>query len=242
LAKIWVITNPSTKDLQEYITWILTQDSSKNPVNDPTGERAARNRGRYEVWSILGTINHENKITRKCTVPSNTEILILAATSDSSYLEHERDGAQNDEQLLAIAKAIAELHKDVEITIIHQESGEQQTFRVENAKNPKKDELQLIETPAFPIIIPENNIYKDLYGVQGGYTHLAVVGWGIKVKLEPGKYTLILKAQHGPTPEDQPLDVQGLKVDVIPFNLDIEYELKAISEKGSLSPFAKYPE
>jgi hypothetical protein len=81
-----------------------------------------------------------------------------------------------------------------------------------------------------------------LYNVKGGYTHLAIVAWGIKVKLEPGEYTLILKAQHDGTPEGQPLKVRNLDVYAKRFNLDIEYTLTAIAEKGSLNPFAKYPE
>jgi hypothetical protein len=174
-----------------------------------------------------------------CTVPSNTEILILAATSDSSYSEHK--GAEDDDHLLEIAREIAKLHRDIEVTIIDG-SGNKDTFLVKDAKNPKKDELELIEAPAFPLIFPENNIYKDLYKVVGGYTHLAIVAWGIKVKLEPGKYTLILKAQHDPTPKDQPLKVRNLNIDAGRFNLHIEYTLTAIAEKGSLSPFAKYSE
>jgi hypothetical protein len=64
-----------------------------------------------------------------------------------------------------------------------------------------------------------------LYSVKGGLTHLAAVGWGIKVKLERGEYTLILKAQH---------DAKEVKVPDLPelhaprFNLDIEYKLTAI--------------
>jgi hypothetical protein len=216
LAKIDLITKkPSAKDLQEYITWILTQETNVNPATDPTGERAARNQRRDGIWFIPGGIHNENKITRECTVPSNREILILAYTADSSYSEHR--AAQNDNQLLAIAKKTAELHKNVEITIGHDGGGNKQTFR-------DKD-LERIETPAFEISIPEDNIYKILYGVKGGLTHLAVVGWGIKVKLEPGEYTLILKAQH---------DAESIKVPDLPvlhaprFNLDIEYKLTAI--------------
>ncbi len=230
-----IIKKPSSEELQEYITWILTQDANNNPAKDSTGEKAARNQGRYKVWFIPGATNDENKITRTCTVPSNTEILILAATSDSSYLEHK--GAEDDDHLLEIAKEIANLHRDIEITIID-ESGKKYTFLVNDAKNPKNDELQLIEAPAFPIIIPENNIYKDYYYVKGGYTHLAIVAWGIKVKLEPGKYTLILKAQH----DAKLLKVRNLDIDARRFKLDIDYFLTAIAEKGSLSPFAKYPE
>jgi hypothetical protein len=221
-----VATQPTENDLQEYIRWVLSQDASNNPVTDLTGERAARNQGRYGVWFIPGGIHNENKITRECTVPSNTEILILAATADSSYLEHKV--AQNDDQLLRIAKATADLHENVKITIGH-EGKESQTFQG----------LKQIEKSAFPIIIPENNIYKIMYGVKGGFTHLAVVGWGIKVKLEPGKYKLTLTAQH---------EVGSVKVDDLPplhaprFNLDIEYQLTAIAEKESLSSFAKYPE
>ena len=236
MRKIDIITkNPSSEDLQEYITWILTQDANNNPALDLTGEKAARNQGRYKVWFIPGATDYKNKITRTCTVPSNSEILILAATSDSSYLEHE--GAEDDNHLMEIAREIAKLHKDVEITIID-DSGEKYTFRVKHAEKPEKDELQLIEAPAFRITIPENNIYKQLYYVKGGYTHLAIVAWGIKVKLEPGKYTLILKAHH----EAQALIVRKLKVDVRSFNLDIEYNLTAIPEKESLTPFAEYPE
>jgi hypothetical protein len=211
LAKIHLITKkPSPRDLQEYITWILTQETKVNPATDPTGERAARNQPRDGMWFIPGAIHNENKITRECTVPSNTEILILAATADSSYLEH--SVAKKDNQLLAIAKEVAKLHKNVEITIGHDGGGE---FR----------DLKLIETPAFPITIPEDNIYKILYGVKGGFTHLAVVGWGIKVKLEPGEYTLILKAQH----DSASINVPGLPVLHAPrFNLDIEYKLTAI--------------
>ena len=239
--KIELVTKePPPEDLQEYIMWVLTQDAGNNPVDDFTGERAARNQGRYHVWFIPGTTTDENKITRTCTVPSNTEILILAATSDSSYLEHE--GAQDDGHLLAIAKEIAKLHKDVEITITD-DDGKGETFRVKDANNPQEGELKLSEAPAFPIIIPENNIYKKLYRVRGGYTHLAIVAWGIKVKLlEPGEYELIMKAHHDGTPKDQPLKVKNLEVPIARFNLDIEYTLTAIAEKGSLSPFAKYPE
>ena len=246
--KIELVTKePPPEDLQEYITWILTQDAGNNPVDDLTGERAARNQGRYHVWFIPGTTTDENKITRTCAVPSNTHILILAATSDSSYLEHE--GAQDDGHLLAIAKEIAKLHKDVEITITDNE-GNGETFGVKDANNPQEGELKLIETPAFPIIIAENNIYKKLYRVRGGYTHLAIVAWGIRVKLlEPGKYRLIMKAHHDGTPKDQPLEVKNLKVPVPRFNLDIEYELIAIAEKAAIvekekpiPSFAKYPE
>lgn len=234
-----IVEKPSPQDLQEYIIWALTQDESKNPLNDPTGERAARNQGRYGVWFIPGGITNENKITRECTVPSKTEILILAATSDSSYLEHKE--AQNDDQLLAIAKEIAKLHKNVEIRINQEGSGEEHTFRLEEVKSPKKDDnLELIEKPAFPIIFPENNIYKILYGVKGGFTHLAVVAWGIKVKLEPGKYKLILKAQHDAADISVP-NGPG-PIHAARFNLDIEYTLTAIAEKGPLSPFARYVE
>ena len=230
MAKIEIVTRkPTPKDLQEYITWVLSQDASENPVTDPSGERAARNQGRYRVWFIPGGIHNENKIARECPVPSNTEILILAATADSSYLEHKE--AKNDDQLLAIAKATAKLHKNVEITISHEKDKEPRTFR----------DLELIEKAAFPIIIPENNIYKILYGVKGGFTHLAIVGWGIKVKLEASrsKYTLILKAEH----DAGPVQVKGLPPLHAPrFNLDIEYQLTAIAEKESLSSLAKYPE
>ena len=216
MAKIDLVTKtPSAQDLQEYITWMLTQDVSKNPVTDPTGEGAGRNQGRHSVWFIPGGIDNKNKVTRECTVPSNREILILAATADSSYLEHKE--AQDDGQLLAIAKETANLHKNVEITIGHDGGRNKQTFR-------EKD-LELIETPAFPIIIPEDNIYKTLYGVRGGDTSLAAVAWGIKVKLEPGEYTLILKAQH----EARSITVPGLPkpLDAPSFNLDIEYKLTA---------------
>jgi hypothetical protein len=228
---------PSGRDVQEYITWILTQDAIKNPVNDFTGERAARNQGRYHVWFIPGTTTHKDKITRTCAVPSNTEIVILAATSDSSYLEHK--DAKNDGQLLEIAKVVAELHKDVEIKI-RDDEGNEKRFGVKDAKNPQEHELKLIERDAFPINIPENNIYRQLYGVRGGYTHLAVVALGIKVKLKPGKYTLTMKAHHDGT--SQPLEVDNVKVDAPPFNLDIEYELTALEEKEPLSSFTVYPD
>jgi hypothetical protein len=239
LAKIEVVAKkPTSEDLQEYITWILSQDASNNPVTDSTGERAARGQGRYRAWFIPGGIHNEDKMVRECTVPANTEILILAATADSSYLEHKV--ANNDDQLLAIAKETAKLHKNVEITISDEGGTEQQTFRVEEAKNPRKDDLELVERHAFPMIIPKNNIYKILYGVKGGFTHLAIVGWGIKVKLEPGKYRLILKAEH----EAESITVPGLPGPLHSprFNLDIEYTITAIAEKGSLSPFAKYEE
>lgn len=240
MAKVNVITkNPSSEELQEYITWILTQDANNNPAIDFTGEKAARNQGRYKVWFIPGATDYAGKINRTFTVPSKTEILILAATSDSSYSEHK--GAEDDNHLLEIAREIAKLHKDVEITIID-DSGKKDTFLVEDAENPKKNELQLMEAPAFPIIIPANNIYKQQYSVNGGYTHLAIVAWGIKVKLEPGDYTLILKARHKPTPENQPLIVRKLKVHAPSFNLDIECKLTAIVEKQPLTPFAEYPE
>jgi hypothetical protein len=240
LAKIEVIPGgPSEKDLQEYITWYLTQDASKNPLNDVTGERAARNQGRYEVWFIPGTTTHKDKITRRCAIPSNREILILAATSDSSYLEHK--DAKNDGQLLEIARVVAKLHKDVEIRIRDEAGNEEKTFGVRDANNPQEGELKLIEGPAFPIVIPENNIYRQLYGVGGGYTHLAVVALGIKVKLKDGKYTLIMKAHHDGT--SQPLAADNLKVDAPPFNLDIEYQLTAIPEEEQTPyPFNKYPE
>jgi hypothetical protein len=216
LARIDLITKkPPAQDLREYITWMLTQETSINPVTDPTGERAARNQGGYGVWFIPGGIHNENKITRQCTVPSNKEILILAATADSSYSEHRV--AEKDDQLLAIAKETSKLHKNLEITIGHDGVSNEERFR-------DKD-LEWIETPAFPIIIPDDNIYKILYSVKGGLTHLAAVGWGIKVKLERGEYTLILKAQH---------DAKSVKVPDLPelhaprFNLDIEYKLTAI--------------
>jgi hypothetical protein len=222
-----VSEKPSPKDLREYITWVLTQDANNNPVTDLTGERCSRHQGIDEVWYLPGGTHNENKIARECPVPSNTKILILAATSDSSYLEHKV--AQNDDQLLAIAKETANLHKNVEIKIIDEEGTEQ-----------RFGDLEWIETPAFPIIIPENNIYKILYGVKGGYTHLAIVAVGIKVKLEPGKYTVILKAQH---------DAKDLNVPGVPgvlhaprFNLDIEYKLTAIPEKEPIRPFARYHE
>jgi len=237
--KIELVTKePPPEDLQEYITWILTQDAGNNPVDDFTGERAARNQGRYHVWFIPGTTTDENKITRTCAVPSNTQILILAATSDSSYLEHE--GAQDDGHLLAIAKEIAKLHKDVEITITDDE-GNGETFGVKDANNPQEGELKLIETPAFPIVIPIDNIYRQLYGVRGGYTHIAVVALGIKVKLKDGKYTLIMKAHHDGT--SQPLEVDNVKVDAPLFNLDLEYHLTAIPEEEQTPyPFDKYSE
>jgi hypothetical protein len=222
LAKIYdVDKNPPAEDLQEYITWVLSQEISENPVTDPTGERAARNQGRYKVWFIPGGIHNENKIARECTVPSNTEILILAATADSSYLEHK--DAKSDDQLLNIAKATADIHKKVEITI------------GERDKEPEKfRDLKLIQKDAFPIIFPENNIYKILYGVKGGFTHLAVVGWGIKVKLQGGKYTLTLRAEH----DAKDIKVPGLRSPVYAprFNLDIEYQLTAVPEQPPQKP------
>jgi hypothetical protein len=236
LGKVNIITkNPTSDELREYITWILTQDANNNPAIDPSGEKAARNQGRYKVWFIPGATDFPVKINRTCSVPSATEILILAATSDSSYSEHK--DAEDDDHLLEIATKISELHKDVEITIID-DSGKKDTFLVKDAENPKKDELQLIKASAFPIIFPENNIYKPKYKVKGGYTHLAVVAWGIKVKLEPGNYTLILKAKH----DDESLIVRTLPVHAPSFNLDIEYKLTAIEEKQSLTPFNNYPE
>jgi hypothetical protein len=237
---------PSEEDLKEYITWTLSQDAAKNPAIDFTGERAARTQGRYPVWFIPGTTTNEDKITRACDVPSDTEILILAATSDSSYLEHK--GARNDGQLRTIAEETAKLHKGVKI-IIRDESGKEKEFGVEDASKRKEGEgLQIISKAAFPIIIPENNIYKQLYGVRGGYTHLAVAALGIKVKLTPGKYTLVMKARHDGTPPDQPLEIDGLKIDVPRFNLDIEYKL-TVRDTTSIqgrekpqNPFANYPE
>jgi hypothetical protein len=216
LAKIHVVNkNPPAEDLKEYITWMLTQETSKNPVTDPTGERAARNQGIDGLWFIPGGIHNENKITRECTVPSNREILILAATADSSYLEH--SVAKDDNQLLAIAKETAKLHRNLEITIGHDGVNNKERFR--------NGDLDWIEKPAFPINIPDDNIYKILYGVKGGFTRLAAVGWGIKVMLEPGEYTLILKSEH-------PADT--IKVPPLPelysprFKLHIEYKLTAI--------------
>jgi hypothetical protein len=241
LAKIDLVANgPTEQDLQEYITWVLTQDASKNPLTDLTGERAARNQGRKGVWFVPGGTHNENQIVRECTVPANTEILIFAATADSSYLEHKQ--AKNDDQLLAIAKETAKLHKNVEITISHDKGKVQKThtFGVKNARKSRKDDLELIEVRAFPIIFPEDNAYRILYGVKGGYTHLAIVGWGIKVRLEPGKYKLILKAQH----EAESIDVEGLPEPLHSprFNLDIIYTLSAIEEEKPLSPFNDYPE
>jgi hypothetical protein len=239
LAKIEVIGQPSGQDVQEFIAWALTQDAAQNPLNDPTGERAARNQGRYRVWFIPGTTTHKDKITRTCAVPSNREILILAATSDSSYLEHK--DAKNDGQLLEIARAVAKLHRDVEIRIRDEAGNEEKTFGVRDANNPQEGELKLTEEPAFPIVIPVNNIYRQLYGVGGGYTHLAVVALGIKVKLKDGKYRLIMKAHHDGT--SQPLKVDNLEVDAPRFNLDLEYQLSAIPEEEETAyPFNKYPE
>jgi hypothetical protein len=120
-----VSEKPSPEDLREYITWVLSQDANNNPVTDLTGERSSRHQGIDEVWYLPGGTHNENKIARECPVPSNTKILILAATSDSSYLEHKV--AQNDDQLLAIAKETAKIHKNVEITIID-EGGTEQRF------------------------------------------------------------------------------------------------------------------
>jgi hypothetical protein len=237
---------PSDEDVKEYITWTLTQDASKNPANDFTGERAARNQGRYYVWFIPGTTTYEDKITRTCDVPSDAEILILAATSDSSYLEHK--GAENDSQLLKIAEETAKLHKGVKIIIRDDKSGKEKKFGVEDASNPKDSELKIISKSAFPIVIPENNIYRLLYGVRGGYTHLAVAALGVKVKLQSGKYTLTMKAHHDGTAPDRPLEIDGLKVAVPHFNLDIEYHLtvrdiSTIQDKEKpQNLFAKYPE
>lgn len=229
LAKIELVTTkPPAEDLQEYITWVLSQEASRNPVTDPTGERAARNQGRYRAWFIPGGIHNENKITRECTVPSNREILILAATADSSYSEHKV--ARNDDQLLEIAKEVAKLHKNVEITISHEGGKERQTFR----------DLEVIEKSAFEINFPEDNVYRVLYGVKGGFTRLAVVGWGIKVRLDPGEYTLILKAEH----DAKSINVPGLPPLHAPrFNLDIEYKLTALGqEEPPSSSLARYTE
>ena len=235
--KIEVIPEgPSGEDLQEYITWVLTQDASKNPLNDFTGERSSRNQGRSDVWFIPGTTTHKGTITRTCDVPSNREIVILAATSDSSYLEH--GDAKNDAQLLEIAMKVAKLHKDILIKIADDKGGWVR-FEVADASN-QEGESKLIKRNAFPIIIPESNIYRQLYSVRGGYTHLAVVAFGIKVKLKPGKYELIMQAHHDGTSE--PLEVDSVKVDAPPFNLDIKYDLNAREEKEVSLASSKYSE
>ena len=48
-------------------------------------------------------------------------------------------------------------------------------FYPPDAKNLQEDELQLIEAPAFPITIPKNNIYRELYDAKRGDTSLAAV-------------------------------------------------------------------
>jgi hypothetical protein len=229
---------PSSRDLQEYITWVLTQEAGTNPVDDDVGERAAQNQGKYHIWFLPGATSHKDTLYRTCTVPADTELLILAATSDSSYLEHV--DAQDDEHLLEIAKKIAELHRDVKITIKDMnDEASLKTYEIKDARNRQQGELELVIADSFPIVIPKNNIYKRLYGVKGGYTHIAAVGWGIKIKLKRGKYIVTMQAHH----DQVSLEVRGLKFDAPSFNLNIEYEITAIEEKQSLKlPFANYPQ
>src|SRR5574341_937438 len=208
---------PSDKDLEEYLTWTLSQDAVHNPALDTSGERVARNQGHYgNTWFLPGGIDHHGIIKRTCSVPAGVPFLIMNATSDACYLEH--PNAKNDGHLLEIAKAVAALHTKVGITITD-DTGATLSFEKPDGKSQPKNSLQLIEAPAFPIILPENHIYKAYYGFPGGYTRMAACAWGIKVVFSEGTYTVKFEAEH----QLRNLTVGGYTFDAKPFELNIEY-------------------
>lgn len=219
--KIEIVSqSPPKQDLEKWLAWLLEQDRNKNPADDDTGQRTPQNQGRYPKFFLAGSLGAPGRtIRRRSTVPANQDIFSPVATTDASFLEH--PDVKDEEELRAIARAIAKLHKDIEFTIAT--GDESHSFKVADASQEGGD-LGLIETDAIPIIFPQYNIYRDRYGVHGGVTTLVAFGWAVTLRLQPGDYTLRMKARHDP----DKVDVSGRKIVVPEFNLDVEYELTAV--------------
>ena len=212
--------SPPKQDLEKWLAWLLEQDRNKNPADDDTGQRTPQNQGRYPKFFLAGSLGAPGKtIQRRTTVPANQEIFSPVATTDASFLEH--PDATNEEELRSIARAIANLHKDIEFTITA--GDESHSFRVADASQEGGD-LGMIETDAIPVIFPQYNIYRDRYGVRGGVTTLVAFGWGVTMKLQPGEYALKMKARH----DQGQVQVSGKTIMVPEFKLDVEYELTAV--------------
>jgi hypothetical protein len=229
VGKIISVVPPTPSDLAKWIGWLLQQAAGENPGEDKTGESAAQSQGKEDVWFLAGGYGNSGTINRNAIVPAESEILIISASSDASLAEHGNHGLnpndpEIDKKLKEIAKAVAHKHIGIELTIIPKaDKNAIKSFKINDPK--QQSELQLIETNVIPIIFPPDNVYKVRYKVKGGLTRLSCVGWGVKVKLEPGEYTVILKAKHPPAE----IKAGGITFQILEFNLDIKYELTAIS-------------
>jgi hypothetical protein len=149
--------------------WCLSIPKPHNPAGDTTGEHCAKNQEYSDVWFLAGTLGGAAK--RKCTISKETAILFPIIVDEQSLAE--KPSLSSDTELEALAKS--ENGKVLEMSVL-----------IDGIQVPDLREYR-IQTKAFDIVLPENNIW----GVKAGPTRAAADGYWMFLKpLGEGDHTI----------------------------------------------------
>jgi hypothetical protein len=201
------------QDVEQWIKIIVETERDLCPANDITGEMSKNNRlkdesGKLGKWFLMGSFGNDTQIFRDLanytTIESNTDVLIIAVSTDASNAEL-RYRNSSIEELKTSARQIFDLHEVVEVTI-------------DGERIDKSNGLQEVMTDVIDVELPENNVYQLILDAKGGPTKLVCFAWAIEVKFEPGEHEIVLHTYHPPNKE---LEVNG-------FNQDVKYRIKVV--------------
>ncbi len=200
----WSVVTVDPKNLkqnvQEMIKLILEQERDDNIALDQSGDKFGKNHLKDGTWFLPGSFGNESKIIRKIRLTEDTPIMVLAVSTDNSFAE---DSSSKDiASLKEHAKQVSELHDSVEVII-------------DGTPLNRENKLEMVETDTIPIIFPQNHVYKETPGLNGGETTLVCYAWVIVLKLGIGQHILKIFSSR---PASQSLNVEK-------FIQDVEYQI-----------------
>ncbi len=147
--------------------WAHSIPTQSNPQLDMTGEHCAQAQNQTgPVWFLAGTSG--GSIERTCTVPSGKAILFPVVNTINI-----RAASETDEELLAVAKSMADSVTTLEASI--------NGVPLQNLWNFR------IQSPFFDVILPNDNIF----GISSGsYRAVADGYWVFLEPLPPGQHEI----------------------------------------------------
>jgi hypothetical protein len=198
-----VEVDPNTlrQNVQEMMKVILEQEKDNNIAMDQSGTKFGNNQLQDGTWFLPGSFGNDVKIIRKIDAVEDTPIIVLGVSTDNSFAEDK--SAKDVESLKTRAKQIFATYDFVDVI-------------VNGKKYDRENGLKTVETDAFPIVFPQNNVYEG-FGVNAGQTTLVCYAWVLVLKLGKGQHTIELHAYH---PANKELGARE-------FNQDVEYQINA---------------
>jgi hypothetical protein len=155
----------------DWWTWALSQPVATNPVLDPTGEHCAVGQ-QGNVWFLAGTFS-SGAVTRECTVPAGTALLIPVINVFYCALAVDPPEQQTEEYVRAQVAFVEDTATGLSIT-------------VDGQTVPR---LTYEESELFSVVLPADN----LFGLPTGTVASPCVDAGYYALIPPlsvGEHTI----------------------------------------------------